>query len=55
MKKKITYGYARVSTISQHDDRQRLAIVEFGVEEIMKTYQLSPKIELIQKKNSLYN
>ena len=33
MKKKITYGYARVSTISQHDDRQRLAIVEFGVEE----------------------
>ena len=33
MEKKNTYGYARVSTISQHDDRQRLAMVEFGVEE----------------------
>ncbi|MBR3723083.1 MAG: recombinase family protein [Selenomonadaceae bacterium] len=33
MEKKTTYGYARVSTISQHDDRQRLAMVEFGVEE----------------------
>ena len=33
MEKKITYGYARVSTIAQHDDRQRLAMVEFGVEE----------------------
>ncbi|MBO6178251.1 MAG: recombinase family protein [Selenomonadaceae bacterium] len=33
MGKKITYGYARVSTSAQHDDRQRLAMVEFGVEE----------------------
>ena len=33
METKNTYGYARVSTISQHDDRQRLAMVEFGVEE----------------------
>ena len=32
MKKKI-YGYIRVSTIAQHDDRQRLAMKEFGVEE----------------------
>ena len=32
MKKKI-YGYIRVSTIAQHDDRQRLAMEEFGVEE----------------------
>ena len=28
-----TYGYIRVSTIAQHDDRQRLAMEEFGVEE----------------------
>ena len=33
MEKKNTYGYARVSTIGQHDDRQRLAMVEFGVKE----------------------
>ena len=32
MEKKI-YGYIRVSTIAQHDDRQRLAMEEFGVEE----------------------
>ena len=30
---KKTYGYIRVSTIAQHDDRQRLAMEEFGVEE----------------------
>ena len=28
-----TYGYIRVSTIAQHDDRQRLAMEGFGVEE----------------------
>ena len=31
--KKKTYGYIRVSTIAQHDDRQRLAMEEFGIEE----------------------
>ena len=31
--KNKTYGYIRVSTIAQHDDRQRLAMVEFGVKE----------------------
>lgn len=29
--KNKTYGYIRVSTISQRDDRQRLAMEEFGV------------------------
>ena len=29
----ITYGYIRVSTISQHDDRQRIAMAEFGITE----------------------
>ena len=33
MEKKITYGYIRVSTVAQHDDRQRLAMKKFGVEE----------------------
>ena len=27
----ITYGYIRVSTIAQHDDRQRIAMEEFGI------------------------
>lgn len=27
----ITYGYIRVSTITQHDDRQRIAMEEFGI------------------------
>ena len=27
----ITYGYIRVSTIAQHDDRQRIAMTEFGI------------------------
>lgn len=27
----ILYGYIRVSTIAQHDDRQRIAMEEFGV------------------------
>ncbi|SHJ07535.1 Site-specific DNA recombinase [Anaerovibrio lipolyticus DSM 3074] len=27
------YGYVRVSTASQHDDRQRLAMTEFGIPE----------------------
>ncbi|KHM52341.1 resolvase [Anaerovibrio lipolyticus] len=27
------YGYVRVSTASQHDDRQRLAMTEFGIQE----------------------
>lgn len=27
----VTYGYIRVSTIAQHDDRQRLAMEEFGI------------------------
>ena len=27
----ITYGYIRVSTIAQHDDRQRIATEEFGI------------------------
>ena len=26
------YGYVRVSTASQHDDRQRLAMTEFGIQ-----------------------
>ena len=30
---KKTYGYIRVSTIAQHDDRQRLTMEDFGVEE----------------------
>lgn len=29
----ITYGYIRVSTALQHDDRQRLAMEEFGIAE----------------------
>ena len=29
----ITYGYIRVSTALQHDDRQRLAMEEFGITE----------------------
>ena len=29
----ITYGYIRVSTTLQHDDRQRMAMEEFGVKE----------------------
>lgn len=33
MEKKITYGYIRVSTALQRDDRQRLAMADFGVEE----------------------
>ncbi|MBO6179710.1 MAG: recombinase family protein [Selenomonadaceae bacterium] len=32
MKKGTTYGYIRVSTVMQHDDRQRVAMREFGVE-----------------------
>lgn len=32
-KKGITYGYIRVSTVSQKDDRQRIAMAEFGVDE----------------------
>ena len=31
---KKTYGYIRVSTIAQHDDRQRLTMEDFGVEEL---------------------
>lgn len=27
----ITYGYIRVSTVTQHDDRQRIAMEEFGI------------------------
>ena len=27
----ITYGYIRVSTVAQHDDRQRMAMTEFGI------------------------
>ncbi|MBR2214775.1 MAG: recombinase family protein [Selenomonadaceae bacterium] len=27
----VTYGYIRVSTVTQHDDRQRLAMEDFGV------------------------
>ena len=27
-----TYGYVRVSTREQHDDRQRIALREFGVD-----------------------
>ena len=27
----IAYGYIRVSTIAQHDDRQRIAMAEFGI------------------------
>ena len=27
----ITYGYIRVSTVAQHDDRQRIAMEEFGI------------------------
>ena len=27
----ITYGYIRVSTVNQHDDRQRIAMEEFGI------------------------
>ena len=27
----ITYGYIRVSTVAQHDDRQRIAMAEYGV------------------------
>ena len=27
----ITYGYIRVSTVTQHDDRQRIAMKEFGI------------------------
>ena len=30
-KKGVTYGYIRVSTIAQHDDRQRIAMEEFGI------------------------
>ena len=33
MNRQITYGYIRVSTLSQHDERQRLAMADFGVEE----------------------
>ena len=29
----ITYGYIRVSTTLQHDDRQRMAMEEFGIKE----------------------
>lgn len=29
----ITYGYIRVSTIAQHDERQRIAMAEFGITE----------------------
>lgn len=29
----VTYGYIRVSTIAQHDDRQRLAMADFGIQE----------------------
>ena len=29
----ITYGYIRVSTALQHDDRQRMAMEEFGIKE----------------------
>ncbi len=29
----VTYGYIRVSTIAQHDDRQRIAMEEFGIAE----------------------
>ena len=29
----VTYGYIRVSTVSQHDDRQRIAMEEFGITE----------------------
>ena len=29
----ITYGYIRVSTVAQHDDRQRIAMEEFGIAE----------------------
>ena len=29
----VTYGYIRVSTVSQHDDRQRIAMEEFGIPE----------------------
>ena len=28
-----TYGYIRVSTIAQHNDRQRLAMIELGIEQ----------------------
>ncbi len=31
--RQITYGYIRVSTAVQHEDRQRLAMADFGVEE----------------------
>ncbi|MBO6202306.1 MAG: recombinase family protein [Selenomonas sp.] len=31
--KGITYGYIRVSTVSQKDDRQRIAMAEFGIAE----------------------
>ena len=27
----VTYGYIRVSTVAQHDDRQRIAMEEFGI------------------------
>ncbi len=27
----VTYGYIRVSTVTQHDDRQRIAMEEFGI------------------------
>ena len=27
----VTYGYIRVSTALQHDDRQRMAMEEFGI------------------------
>ncbi len=29
----VTYGYIRVSTVAQHDDRQRIAMEEFGITE----------------------
>ena len=33
MKNKTTYGYIRVSTVGQHEDRQRIAMEEFGIKE----------------------
>ncbi len=33
MRTSVTYGYIRVSTAVQHEDRQRLAMEDFGVEE----------------------
>ena len=33
MRKQQVYGYARVSTKEQNDDRQIVALKEFGVEE----------------------